>query len=1239
MMFRNLLLLSLCSVAFADGGLRMRDVEDLAQDAHIQTSSGAGTVGGTHAIDSANDGTIQTWWASAPFPQYPVSIELRFGKGVTIDTLAFVQAIDPAYYTNWKTVRIEFSDGSGADEIFDNSADPRIIRFDGRTVEWVRIQIIEPYDKDMRYITLREIMACHDPERKVEVKAPASEKWRGADVAPRGRERHPCVYMTGEDVARARERLKTEKWAQDWFEGVLEEAEEWAARDDQWIAAHIPEPGACFAYGFTGCPICGASWPWWGRGSCSFDNPGHVTCANGHVLPDQEHPDPGTGYVAPDGRVHYFVGSYNAWLVETLQFKALQNLALAYSLTDQERYAEKAAFIMDLLADIYPTCDKGAWDSSSHPLSGRFCRPGYAASRVLVRYVDWYDQIFNSPSLDKPSVREGMSRRQNIELNLLQNGAAYCYTQSLPGGLDNGMADYVRGALSVGSCLGIPWYVHWAYDGPYGILSLVRNNIDRDGRYFETSTGYADHTRGLYLTFAEPLLNYRSEEYPEGINLYDDDQFQSFCVLPQLSAYCAGKTPRFGDWWPDVERSFPPAHPTSDFDYRLIERLYARASSPEDKEKFGSLLLYLTGGDVNEARASHAEIRWMLFHAAPAPDSSAGDVPPRLMRRISHSEFFGHKGLVILRSGEGRAAQAALIRYGPSLNHGHLDDLNLNYYALGYEVTYDLGMRNGSTHTQQGWAKQTTSHNLVLVDETCQQSDGSDSGGSLHQFADLPGLKLTEVSSENSYAQQAVTTYRRLLALVGEDDEQYLVDIFRVVGGKQHDYLLHALSDQTTFAGVKLGEPEQGSLAGPQFKWGAVQLNDGNMPGFPDKPYWNPPPGNGFGFLMEPQRGKTDDTWHATWELPSGDAFLRLTMLGQPGTEIISAWAPGLFPTKPKARYAIARRRIPEGALASTYVGVLEPYGINEDGADRSDAKPFIKKVERLVCHDQNGPVQPAGVVVVLNEGEGVRDTIVSAGDSKHERTFRGRDENLRLQGRFAHIRYRDLPTEIHLVGTRRLVVGDLEVTCAEPEHAGTVRAVDEMGAVVETEQKLPTDGRLNGQLVVFDSERYSRSTAHRIARIEALEDGSRIHLESPSLILGTGILEDDPINNQQFTSLLPHGYARNSGWGKSNTGTQFFSGKLIKGEGFATNIVRTDFGQLMGYIVDSTATMSAGDRFVICDLQPGDSFLIPTMAYLARQPDGAFTGTATTEVVVRRGDKVLATVRPTGQPHPQPAD
>jgi len=1348
------ILLAMGTLAWADGDLRTRGTQNLAQGAQIEASCSAGAVGGKYGIDSASDGNLETWWASCDHPTYPVKIKLTLPQPTAIDTLAFIQADNPTIYTNWKTVMLTFSDGSTAEEELADSPTPVVLRFERRTVGWIEVSIVEPYDPGKNYVTLREVMAFNDPDRKVTIKMPPTEAWKNPDLTPQGRTQHPCVYMTPADVQRARQRIVTEEWAKKWFASTKASADEWVAKDDAWIASLIPPKGACFAYGFTGCPICRASWGQWGGARCSFDNPAHVTCANGHVLPDAEHPDPGTGYVGPDGRIHYFVGSYNAWVVETLQFKALQPLAYAYTLTGDEKYAAKAATILDLLADLYPSCDKGSWDYPSNPPSGRFCRPWYQVARVLIYFADWYDQLFGSPSLDQPSVREGMTRRHNIEVNLLQNGAWYCYEQSLHGRLHNGEADYIRGALAVGCCLGILSYIDWAYDGPYGILNMVRNNADRDGQYFETSMMYADHTRTLYLTFAEPLLNYRSAKYPDGINLYDDPQFQSFCVLPQLSFNCLGKEPRYGDSGPDTGRSFLPDTLTSPFDYQLAERLYARVSRPEDKARFAPLLSSLCDGDVPRTREGSAELPWLVFHAADPPTGEALALDPILDRRIHRCDFLGQKGIGILRTGRGPAAQAALVRFGPTLNHGHLDDLNLNYYALGYELTYDLGYGLGSTHTQVGWSHQTASHNLVLVDETSQGREGSGTGGSLHLLADLPGLKLMEASSESSYVRQGVTTYRRLDALIGEGPETYLVDIFRVVGGKQHDYLLHSIGAEAQFGGVELGAPEAGSLAGPDVKWGESQLNDGDMAGYPNKPYWNPPPRNGLGFLMAPRRGQTDADWSATWPVPEGDGFFRLTMLAQPDTEVFSAWAPGILPNQPKARYAIARRR--GDNLASTFVAILEPYArrlagtqidaetisrsaqvtagemkylaelrvllhkatqagdelrwtfrietegdylialdhyqspsygqaqllvdgrpvgealvgtgeavraaplarlgqvhlsagehqatlraIKDDGAGHywfgfralwllpggtaalTEPQPFIRSAQRLTCA-ADGPVAPTGAIVML--GEGRYDVLLSAADAGTEHAFTAGTRTFSLQGAFAHVRAEGgEPADVHLVATRRLAFGDLELTCAEAQHQGAVRATDPNRAVFETAAKLPADGRLDGQVILFTNPAYSRNTAYRIARIEPLPDGSRVVLESPSFVLGTGILEDDPPNAHEFTSLLAHEYARSD----SVPGTQFLSGKLIRGPGFATRIIRTQFGQLMRCEVESTQGMGAGDEFAILDVQAGDAFSVPTLAHLRRLPDGAYAGSATTEVVVRKNGVLVATIKP----------
>ncbi|MCE5239344.1 heparinase II/III family protein [bacterium] len=938
--------LLLTAAALAAPQLAIGNAADLAPQAQVKASSSAGPVGQKYGPQDAVDSNASTWWA-AYVNNLPVSFEVRFPEVRRLDTMVLLNADNPTLYSHVKHVTISFSQGEPIDQDFDNERGPFVVRFEPRQTDVVKLVVTEVHDAGRMYLGLATLSLYDDPQKQVRVTVPPTTAWKKIDLTAKGRAEHPCVYLTPADVAAARERMKTEPWAAAYAKQVIASADQTVARPDDWYLKYLPGQGACFAYGLTGCPICKSSWGTWAGARCSWDNPGHVTCNKGHVLPDAEHPDPGTGYKGPDGRIHYFVGSWNAWVTEKYIHEMAGNCAIAYSLTGDEKYARKAAFILDAIASIYPSCDKGSWDYPSNPPSGRLARPWYQVARVLVRLVDFTDQIYNSKSLEEASLTPGLTRRQNIERNMLENGAKYCYDQSLHGGLNNGEADYIRGALSVGCLLGIEPYVRWAFDGPYGILALVHNNVCRDGRYFETSVGYADHSRELYLTFAEPLWNYRSEKYPQGVNVYTDPVFQSFYLLPASSIAMLGHSPRFGDSGPDLGREMPPKVPAEALDLHFAEMLYAR-SSGQAHEDFGQLLSYLAKGDVLKARDSSGSKEWLVFHAVGAPASSrhpgqleAGAptvlLPDWLDRRINATGFFGQKGLSFLRTSNGPQAQAVMVRFGPSLNHGHFDDLNLAYYALGYELTYDLGYSLGSTHTQVGWAKQTAAHNLVLVDEKTQgpnpSKDGS--GGSLLLSTALPGLQVMECAAETTYQSLGVSDYRRLCALVGEGPDTYLLDIFNVAGGKQHDYVFHALSKNVDFAGVTPGAPTAASLAGPEFKWGELQGNDGDMNGFPNKPYWNPPPGNGFGFLMEPQRASVAGPFTATWNIGRDDCHLRMTALPEPDTELITAWAPGLYPETvgaygspagyPRARYVYLRRKSDQ-PLTSTYVAVYEPY-------------------------------------------------------------------------------------------------------------------------------------------------------------------------------------------------------------------------------------------------------------------------------------------------------------------------
>ncbi|MCP4646006.1 MAG: hypothetical protein GY851_36520, partial [bacterium] len=817
--------------------------------ADVEASS---ETGGKYTAGKAVDGLTGTRWASSDHAALPQWIEVRLKEPSTVDAV-MVRLPDDRLYSPWRDIELSFSEGEAVRETLEEGTTEAVVRFDPRTTDRVRITVMSVHDV-RHYVGAFEITVAHDPEEALGGGLKTAKPLSRDEVVVKGRKGHPCVNVTQADVAATRERVESQPWARAMRDRIVADADQWLRESDAYWLEFLPESGACYAYGFTGCPITGKTFGTWAGARCSWDRPGKVMNGEGRLLPDEEYPDDGTGYKAPDGRMHYFTGIWNAWVTEQWTLRALPALSQAYLLTGDERYAQRGALLLDALASIYAESTSGSWDYPSNPPSGRFARPWYQVARTLVKFVDQYDFMYNSPAMDEVSLRPGMTRRENIETYLIEDGAYYCYEHSFHGALHNGHADYLRGALAAGCLLDIPEYVRIAVEGPFSIATMLSNNIDRDGRYYESALGYAIHARLLYLTFADPLVNLRSEAYPEGVNLYDDPRMQSSLFMPDLQVEVAGRRPNFGDAGPDYAYKPFPNQPFSRTDYRFLERLYAMTSDDARRSEFGAALQRLADEDVTNLRAAHGD-GWLLWHAGDAPKETP-NLAPELSARVDGSWVAGMKGMALLRTGD----QAAVLRFGPSLNHGDPDDLAWLYYADGYELSYDIGYGLGSTHVHCGWASSTVSHCLVTVDEANQlQAPGS--GGSLNFFADLPRVDVVEATSELSYSARDVSEYRRTIALT---EAGYLVDVFRVRGGQQHDYGFGSIGTELSPFGVTDIVERPGSLA-EGYDWGQQIGNDADIKGYPQKPYWNPPPGNGYGFFFNVKAGEPEPVWGGEW--------------------------------------------------------------------------------------------------------------------------------------------------------------------------------------------------------------------------------------------------------------------------------------------------------------------------------------------------------------------------------------
>ena len=995
---------------------------------------------------------------------------------------------------------------------------------------------------------------------------------------------HPGLYLTPEDIKRGERNVEQYAWAQRTFKDILAEADKWASMPEDSLREILPPLGAKFAYGFTSCPACGSSWPWWGtRGVCDLTRPRTAKCPTcERVFPDKEHPDDGDGWLdEKSGRRYWFVGAYNSYVAQTLTLSALNALSNAYALTGDEEYARTAAVIFDALAKIYPTCAVGSIDYPHAP-GGRLERTQYQVARVLVLLANYYDLIYDSPALNGPSQAGEPTIRASIEERILKDGAGYCYKEGNTGryGLTNGEADYVRGVLAVGLLLGIQSYIDWALEGPYSVFNFLENNLLRDGQYYETSVGYSQHALSLYMDMAEMLANYRSPKYPSGVDLYHHPKLSRALARSNLDLVCAGHLPRFGDWGPDVKkREAPDPYVLGGLDI-AAERMYRRSRSPAERKQWADLLNRVCAGEIDKHRAgvSGGHQTWLLYHAEPVPSQpDAGDL------ESEESLLLDGAGVAILRSESGPKGRAALVRYGPSVCHGHMDDLNLNFFALGRELTYDLGYSLGSSHVQVGWARQTASHNLVVVNEKSQMGAGP-TGGSAHLFASSDQVKLAELSSERSYKSEDVTIYRRTVALVdGDPGASYLVDIFRVAGGHTHDLIWHAFGDELAVDGVKLGEVQGvGSLAGAEYDWGRQIGPDGDINGQAGKgPYWNAPPQNGYGFLYDVQRGPILQDAAAVWTPDSqrGEA-LRITVLPSGEGELIVAKGPAILPSLPVANYAIVRRKGTD--LESAYVSVLQPY---------SGQNP-VEKIEKMAAEESAG--SPVGLRIGMTGGR--FDYVVSTLDSGGRHAFHLGDDRAELRGRFAFCRFDEGSlAHVLLSGASHFAAQHAIIDVERASYWGTVEDVDYENCRIVVNRELPADGALVGAGIYIGRPEYGHKSYYKVASVRRGNGRSVVSLDTETLVLGKGyVIADAEPGAHAVANVVP--LEMSCSCVRGDTG--YFKGKLMEAsDGTQASIIdgSASGGKKTGIPVVDASQFKQGQRLTIYDIQEGDSFEIPS--------------------------------------------
>jgi hypothetical protein len=311
--------------------------------------------------------------------------------------------------------------------------------------------------------------------------------------------------------------------------------------------------------------------------------------------------------------------------------------------------------------------------------------------------------------------------------------------------------------------------------------------------------------------------------------------------------------------------------------------------------------------------------------------------------------------LAILRSGKSNNSRAVWLKYDTGGGHGHWDGMTLGLFAKGLDLMPDFGyppvQYGGWTSERALWYKSTAAHNTVLIDNSDQAAsefrpDGNGiqipwSEGKTTLWADGEGFSAITASAPEVYPKIA-TKYDRTVALIDiSPADFYVLDIFRVAGGHEHDKFF--LSD---FGQIKTSLPMQ-----PATDYSHPEMRD-------------------FKVARDPQPGwsvtwKVDDHYHY---LPKGsDVRVRYTDFTH-GIDAYTcqAWiVSGLYNTNEQMWVPRVMVRHTDGeGLETNYVSLIEPFDGKTGAA--------IQRASRLALKqgDHDAGDSSVALRVILTDGQ-----------------------------------------------------------------------------------------------------------------------------------------------------------------------------------------------------------------------------------------------------------------------------
>jgi hypothetical protein len=870
------------------------------------------------------------------------------------------------------------------------------------------------------------------------------------------------VFYPAAAVARAKENAGKYRWAAAIRDSVVAAAGPWMKlSDDQlwdlmfsngikrswmvWSNGHCPackkpvpmyewRPAALARPWKMQCPQCNELFPKndfakFYRSGLNEQGVFEPARADRSLLFNVEHPQPndplrtfgvddGEGYVEGTKRWR-FIGAYlifGQWKQAIVA--GASHLAAAYVVTGDPAYAHKAGVILDRVADLYPTFDFGREGVMYEgPPSHGYVSTWHDAAVEARELAMAYDEVFEALARDKFLVaflsakarqhklanpkasfsdiqrnieerilRDTIVNRRKIESNYPSTDLTVTMIHAVlgwPGNREHVTAlvdAMVRRATAVDGVTGEKGLDGYSVIGPRCIADLL-------GWFSRADAGFVKDA------------------------LRRNPQLHAMYRF-HLDTWCLGHYyPRSGDTGSFAARNDryagvnftnnPGIGPSA---YALLWDL-CQATGDKDFAR----LAYAANGNRVEG------LPYDLFAAGPDALQKSlraviADAGPEIrLPSVNKPNWC----LAILRSGSGVGARALWLDYDSGFGHGHADGMNLGLFAKGLDLLPDFGyppvQYGGWGSPRARWYTLSSAHNTVVVDG----SNLASGSGKTTLWADGDQFRAIRASAPKMIGGKQFERTAMLVDVSATDF--YVIDVFRVVGGKEHVKFVHSTFGRVTPHGLSLkpADPYQHGTQMRNFRKDA-----------------NPPAAWSVDWRIED---------HFKYLPPGKEIRVRYTDLTAGAEAVLAeAWVSDALYEKTSESWiprVLVCRRGPQAPLASTFVSALDPY----------EKEPNVTSVRRLGLKTTDGkPCAEANVALEIRLADGRRDVVVAI-DAEHPLGLSAgavagqvvvqEESGIRLDGQLALVRFDPAgkPQRIVLCLGKSLTAGRAAVRAKKP--------------------------------------------------------------------------------------------------------------------------------------------------------------------------------------------------------------